>query len=85
MNVRLRKNWPGNFRRTVRVDEKPIAILEWAPGDVIAVTDEHELASIKDDIGKALELVVPPVTVPEPVPADVVEGESHQPNSKRKR
>jgi hypothetical protein len=63
VNVRLKKTWPSNFRRTVRVDGKAVAILEWAPGDVIPVIDEHELAAIKDDIGKALEEMPEPVSV----------------------
>jgi hypothetical protein len=66
MQVRLKRAWPGPFRRSVRIDGKPVSILEWNPGDVMEVTDETELAAIKDDIGKALEVMREPVTLAAP-------------------
>lgn len=70
MNVRLKRTWPGSFRRSVRVDGNVVSILEWKPGDVMAVTDEHELTAIKDDIGKALEVMPEPVVKTEPEASD---------------
>lgn len=57
IHVRLKKNWPGNFRRTVRKDGKPklnddgsTTVLEFTPGEVVTLTDEDEIASIQGDI-----------------------------------
>lgn len=36
----------------------------------MAVTDEHELTAIKDDIGKALEVMPEPVVKTEPEASD---------------
>jgi hypothetical protein len=69
MFLQLRKDWPGNFRRTVRDSEgKASHIIEWSPGDIIEMKDEHERAATKDDIGKALVEKSAPIAKAEPVP-----------------
>ena len=72
MFVRLKAGWPGNFRRSVKDSAgETLTILEWSPEDKtpMEVTDPMELAAIKNDIGKSLEVVNPPVAVAEKMTA----------------
>jgi hypothetical protein len=67
MFVRLKKNWPGQFRRSVKdATGETVSILEWSPSDPVPmeITDELELAAIRNDLGKALQEVAPPMARP---------------------
>lgn len=89
MYVQLRGDWPGNFHRAVRDDKGEIlTVLEFSPSDrtPMLITDPLELAAIKNDLGKALKEVKPPVFVPDnsPVPADApVQTAPKKPDTKK--
>lgn len=50
--VMLRPNWPGGFRRTIKVGEES-KVLNFAPGEALEVTPE-ELKALSGDLGKSL-------------------------------
>lgn len=78
--VRLKKNWNGNFRRSIR-DEKGavVFVIEFTPGENLQV-DLNTFEQLRGDFGKALEVISETETVPgailtavEPVPAATTE------------
>lgn len=50
--VMLKPNWPGGFRRTIKVGDES-KVLEFAPGEPVEVTAE-ELKALKADIGVSI-------------------------------
>lgn len=63
MYVMLRKNWPRTFRRTVAQGR----VLQFTPGERVAVPDADAQQAIAADLGRALILVSPPIV---PAPTD---------------
>jgi hypothetical protein len=55
--VMLRRNWPGNFRRSIRNEKgEVLRVIEFAPGQAVEVLDD-EMPSVQADLGHALQLV----------------------------
>lgn len=53
--VMLKRNWPGNFRRSVRtVSGELVRVIELEPGGTATVSTEDELRAVAQDIGAAL-------------------------------
>jgi hypothetical protein len=59
MHVRLKRGWPGVFRRSVLAEDgKSIErVLEFQAGEAVELTDPRDQAAIAADIGKALQLL----------------------------
>lgn len=55
-HMRLRPDWKGTFRRTVKRDEKgkSLEVRVFNPGEVVGIPPE-ELPFVADDLGKALQ------------------------------
>jgi len=56
IHVRLRPDWKGNFRRTIKRDEKgkSLEVRVFTAGEVIEIPPA-ELPYLADDLGKALQ------------------------------
>ena len=54
--VMLRREWPSQFRRTLRSGKKPLT-MTFPPGDAVEVT-EKEFEELRPDVGQALMEVV---------------------------
>lgn len=55
--VMLKKNWPGNFRRTITIGKKgkeTKKVLEFSPGVPVELTAQ-EVEAVRADIGIALQ------------------------------
>ena len=85
--VMLKKNWPGNFRRTIKVGKKgkeTEKVLEFTPGEPVELTAQ-EVEALRSDIGvslqpvefdeKARPRVITDEVVPEEPSKDVVSNE----------
>lgn len=56
-SVMLKKNWPGNFRRTIKIGKKGkevTQVLEFTPGVPVELTPA-EIEAVRADIGVALQ------------------------------
>jgi hypothetical protein len=49
----LRKDWPGKFRRTIKLSEKKREVLEFVPGVPVEL-NARQIDGVKGDIGTAL-------------------------------
>lgn len=55
--VMLKRNWPGNFRRTITIGKKgkeTKKVLEFSPGVPVELTAQ-EVDALRSDIGPALQ------------------------------
>jgi hypothetical protein len=64
--VKLKKNWPGNFRRSIRESGKVVAEYEFTAGQDVEIDDSH-VPGLQDDIDKGTLILVPQVAGPAPV------------------
>lgn len=51
--VMLKRDWPGQFRRTVRIGKKTPEVLVFTPGEAVEL-DAKQLDAVKADIGVCL-------------------------------
>ncbi len=56
--IQLRRDWPGNFRRSVIAEKKVVRVLEWSPGEILELAEGPELDAVAKDLGKSLQEVV---------------------------
>lgn len=54
--VMLRKDWPNEFRRTVKLSEKRSETLVFAPGKPVDL-NAKQIEGVKADLGKCLQPV----------------------------
>ena len=83
--LRLKKNWPGNFHRTLR-DAKGNAskVLEFSPGEIIEVNDD-EFPQLSGDVGLALEVMQPPVFESLPQESPSIPQSDNEATDKKKK
>lgn len=81
--VMLKKNWPGNFRRTITTGKKgkeTKRVLEFTPGEPVELTPA-EVDALRSDIGVALQPVeFDEKARPRVITDDVVADESTEPS-----
>lgn len=86
--VMLKRNWPGNFRRTITTGKKgkeTKKVLEFSPGVPVELT-AAEVESVRSDIGTALQPIefdekARPRVITDDVVADEPAEQSIEPQS----